>query len=186
MRFDVEALKAAADCASVARYIGIPMRRSGGTTFIECPNPDHRETRFEHCAISHDGRYCHCFSGKCGMSFDVIGMVKSYSEKQGRELSFLEACEIVADACGGSDNYLLSEDPKASPFQITDEERELIGFQPDLKAAKEVALKKRDLYGALYTGCQNSTKRQWALKEVWRVNYLILKRLVKRIEKTGA
>ena len=187
MRYDVDRLKAAADCYSVARYIGIPIKRSGSTTFIECPNPDHHETRFEHCAISRDGRFCHCYSGKCLKSYDVIGMVKSYSEKQGRELSFLEACGIVGDSCGGREFYELSEEGHRAPsFEFSEEETALIGFAPDLKTAKEAALKKRDFFKVLLDGCLEETKRQQALKEIWRVNYLILKRLAKRIEKTGA
>lgn len=99
MYYDVSALKAEADCRTVASFIG--MRLSG--RYCECVSGLHDETQLNHCAIYKDR--IHCFS--CGNDQDVIGMVKSYyANVLGTPIAYGEACRIIGDACGGSELYL--------------------------------------------------------------------------------
>lgn len=136
--WDLDRLMADADAFSVADMIGIPKKRYGSSTYIVCVDGTHSETQTNHCQLFRDG--CHCYS--CGSNHNVYGMVRSYYENiVGSSLSHDEICELIAETCGGEDNYLIKpvhSEKKRAPFPLTKEELESIGLSTDTRRHKAI------------------------------------------------
>lgn len=140
--WDLERLLSDADAMDVAMRIGIPMRRNGRTTYIQCVAGTHSETRLNHMELFRDG--CKCYS--CGKSCNTYGMVKEYySNVIGMPLSHDEICTIIADTCGGADQYIIKKvitvnekGEVQKPFPLTKEDLELIGLTPKTKRARYI------------------------------------------------
>ena len=128
MFLDKKKIAEMADPETVAEFIGIPSQKKGSRISILCP--DHIDTHFGSCYLTDRGY--HCFS--CGASGDVFQMVRSF---KGKSCSFQEAMETVANASGGVDLFLMSDDDKAEQKRTlkemenlpTKEELQFIGLK---------------------------------------------------------
>lgn len=96
---NINALKDDADPALVAECIGIKSAKRGKHMFILCPS--HNDHNIGSCYLTAHGYTCRA----CGAHGDVIKMVQDF-----KKCSFPEACDIVADICGGKEKYYLSSD----------------------------------------------------------------------------
>ena len=127
-----------ADAFDVADRIGMRKRRCGNSTYVECVEGTHKETNINHCQLFHDG--CHCYS--CGASHNVYGMVREYYRNiVGISLEHDEICSLIAETCGGEDEYLITpvhSGTKKKRFPLTKEELEAIGLVSDSKRARHI------------------------------------------------
>lgn len=122
MRYDVDRLRADANAFDVASAIGMEIRRTGSVVYTECVSGEHSETRINHNQLFVGG--CHCYS--CGAHYDVFEMVMRYCN-----VSFYEACGIIADVCGLRENYIIKSEPGKSVKPVTlfsKEELEALGW----------------------------------------------------------
>lgn len=136
--WNLDQLMADANAFDVADRIGMRKKRCGGAIYVECVDGSHTEHNINHNQLFRDG--CHCYS--CGANHNVYGMVRGYYNNiLGSSISHDEICGIIAETCGGEDNYLLT--PKAGvkhrPFPLTKEELELIGLSASSQRAQSIA-----------------------------------------------
>lgn len=164
MSIDIERLKGDADMISVARYIGASVKKCGHTVFIDCPNPNHNESKPDHCAVSRDGKKAHCFS--CGYSYDVLAYVSSWNEKfRGCSMTFKESLETVGDVCGGHECYETGYKHK-SPMPFSDEDLRSVGFE-QLKDLKKLWETDKDtFFKKLLDASEKAVKRYSSLKRM--------------------
>jgi hypothetical protein len=108
-----------ADAFLVAEALGIEMRRKGNKISILCPSHDDRH--FGNCVL--DERGYKCFA--CGDRGDVIDLVMKTLNA-----GFVDACEVVAETCGGAEHYMSGKTPSKRDGAITKKEAALIGLDP--------------------------------------------------------
>lgn len=136
--WDLDKLMDNADAFDVADHIGMKINRCGGAAYVECVSGTHRETRLNHNQLFHDG--CHCYS--CGASHNVYGMVRDYYRNVvGTPLDHDDICSLIAETCGGEDEYLVQNDmpsKKQAPFPLTKEELEMIGLSSSRTRARKI------------------------------------------------
>lgn len=141
IKYDIEAIKNDADPYIIAKYIGIPIKegkeqrtKSGyikKTYYILCPGHLKRikkeDKNFGSCTLTDYGYHCRA----CDKKVDVIDMVMEYNN-----CTFPEALGTIADALGGRELYVLSEDEakqneeKKKNFPLSVEEMALIRLYP--------------------------------------------------------
>jgi hypothetical protein len=99
--YNVFAIKEAADSLIVAQVINMDIRDYGSRKSILCPG--HNDHSHGSCFLTEKG--CHCFSGECNRTYDVLDMVMLHCN-----VDFREAAGIVADLCGGRERFLLEDE----------------------------------------------------------------------------
>lgn len=131
--YDVEKIMSSLNAYDLVNYLGIPMYKSGNTTFIECPNPAHRETsKRRHCKLFSDG--CNCFS--CGANYNLINLAGNWLEKTAVKPSYHELLGLLGDAAGGRQLFTTSGSVKpVEKMPFSDEDLELLRISKYPKAS---------------------------------------------------
>lgn len=160
--WDLDRLMDNADGFAVAERIGIRKKRHGSITYIECVDGTHKESDINHCQLFRDG--CHCYS--CGSSHNVYGMIRSYyANILGTPLEHDEICSIIAETCGGEDEYLIHPDShvKRKPFPLTKEELAAIGLSAESRRAEKIAgySEEKDEEHSVLSGCDGYVKLEY-------------------------
>lgn len=122
MLLDKNAVKEAADISVVADEIGLPMEYRGNQTLILCPC--HDDLHFGSCFLKKNSNRFICYS--CGAEGDVFELVQ-----RALNVDFIESVKIVADICGGFENFLMDGDMQEFYERkrfISREEQALIGI----------------------------------------------------------
>lgn len=136
--WDLDRLLSNADAFDVADRIGMRKKRCGSSTYVECVEGTHKETNINHNQLFRDG--CHCYS--CGASHNVYGMVRDYYRNiVGISLEHDDICSLIAETCGGEDEYLITpvhSGAKKKRFPLTKEELEAIGLTSDSRRARRI------------------------------------------------
>lgn len=99
IQLDKTAIKEDADLLVVAEELGWDVVSRGQKKLILCPH--HNDHNLGSCYITEKKYECYT----CHKQGDVFAFVQAV-----RNVKFLDAVKIVADICGGSDQYLLSGD----------------------------------------------------------------------------
>lgn len=135
--WDLDRLMACADAFDVADRIGMKKKKCGSSTYVECVDGTHKESDINHNQLFRDG--CHCYS--CGANHNIYGMVRGYYDNVlGISLDHDEICSIIAETCGGEDDFLIKPiaGVKKKPFPLTNQELEQIGLCSSSQRAKAV------------------------------------------------
>lgn len=136
--WDLDRLMSDADAFIVAERIGLRKRRCGSSTYIECVEGTHKESSINHNQLFRDG--CHCYS--CGASHNIYGMVRDYYKNiVGISLEHDEICYLIAETCGGEDEYLITpvhSGARKKRFPLTKEELEAIGLASNSQRARHI------------------------------------------------
>lgn len=101
---DKEAIREAADIAVIAEEIGIPIKYEGSKPQILCPC--HNDQHFGSCYLKSNNTF-KCYS--CGAYGDVFTLVQ-----KALNISFAEAVATVAECCGGTRQFELSDEEKGA------------------------------------------------------------------------
>lgn len=121
MLLDKEAVRAAADVAVVAEEIGIDIEYRGKEKLILCPC--HNDRHFGSCFLTDYGFRCY----SCNHRGDIFDLVSHY-----KNVSFHDAVRIVANICGGEEQFMLSDDGTSTGVTdtrfISKQEQRLIGI----------------------------------------------------------
>ena len=121
MLLDKEAVRAAADVAVVAEEIGIDIEYRGKEKLILCPC--HNDRHFGSCFLTDYGFRCY----SCNHRGDIFDLVSRY-----KNVSFHDAVRIVANICGGEEQFMLGDDGTSSGATdtrfISKQEQRLIGI----------------------------------------------------------
>ena len=117
VKYDIDAIKDAADPEGVASAIGMDLKKYGRRISVLCPAHDDRH--HGSCFLTESG--CHCYS--CGKSMDVIDMVQFVCD-----ITFTEALGMIADLCGGRDRFVISGKAEEKFSIISRADMKLIGI----------------------------------------------------------
>ena len=104
---DKEAIRDAADITIVAEEIGVPIKYGGPKPLILCPC--HNDQHFGSCYLKPNNTF-KCYS--CGAFGDVFTLVQ-----KALNISFAEAVAVVAETCGGTKQFEMSEDEKSEVME---------------------------------------------------------------------
>lgn len=119
---DVERIKEDANAILVAESIGLNVYYRNGKHLIFCP--EHNDKSLGSCFISARGYICY----SCHAHGNVIDLVRKV-----KGCKFIEACEIIAETCGGLEQYVAEDDGKFKRTDksryLSDDECALIGIQ---------------------------------------------------------
>ena len=116
------------------KYLGIPSKESGKTTFIECPVHEQRtgsrDRHINNCVLgkSVNGKkafYCHSCHGS-GNGFDLIAGYLNLDIKK----DFVQILKIAAESCGGEEAFIISDKEYAEKKQKK-ESQEIFGVLAD-------------------------------------------------------
>lgn len=121
IRYKLDEIKDCADISVVAESIGLQMKRRGARYSILCPNPEHNDKHFGNCVLTPKGFKCYS-CGAYGDVFDLVRLALNVSKQ--------EAYGIVADICGGRDNFIIkqsNQEKSKKPF-VKLPDRELLEF----------------------------------------------------------
>lgn len=135
--WDLDKLMACADAFDVADRIGMKKNKSGSSTYVECVDNTHKESNINHNQLFRDG--CHCYS--CGANHNVYGMVRGYyNNVLGVSVDHDEICQIIAETCGGEEEFLIQPVPgvKYKKFPLTKEELDHIGLSSSTQRARQI------------------------------------------------
>ncbi|WP_097005290.1 hypothetical protein [Lacrimispora amygdalina] len=133
--YDIDKIIDEASPLSIAKYLGIPMKKSGNTIFIKCPVHE-RETgsidrHINNCVLRKTFKkafFCHSCHGS-GSGFDLIAGYLNLDIKK----DFVQILKIAAESCGGEEFFIIS-DSKYNLIKSKKENQEIFGvLAEDLK-----------------------------------------------------
>lgn len=138
--YDIDNIMSSLTLLDVVEYLDIPHAKRGSTIFLQCPNPNHIEKKYDNCAISKKGNSCTCYS--CGEHFGRFQIVKKWHEKSyGQNLNGQEVYGILGDIAGGRERFLLSEKGKyhqKNKFPFSNQQLDLLGLEKNNRPIRVV------------------------------------------------
>lgn len=129
-KYNLEAIRSAADALLVAESIGMDIDRSGRKRpSVLCPG--HDDKHHGSCYIT--ARGCRCFV--CNKDYDVFEMVMLHCG-----VRFYEAAGVIADLCGGRERFLMAADAgKPDARLLNRRDMDLIGiYNTSVYAVREI------------------------------------------------
>lgn len=188
--YDKDAILQCLDGFTLASYMGVPTVRRGGIIFCQCLNPLHHEKKFDNCQIFKNG--FHCYS--CGEQYSLYTGARAWNEKQGNTLQGSEVWELLGDAAGGIDNFIIkghTAQPKKERFPITDAELDLMGIKKYPSGRVSLSIKNCYEVDGMIVKSEETPAPIQSITQLWATDkdafwYIIQTRILQELEKNEA